>query len=162
MARKTAVTKRKPKAKARKKPAAKATGAEKKGDFGAVFARLRGILAAHTPELPVMRDDAKAYYIGMKRSGVFFDSLPEKQKKKPLMFGATIRGKAYVSFHLIPVYACPDLRNDLSPELRKRMQGKACFNFSTVDEPLFEELAALTRRGLHALETRPMGKGGCD
>jgi hypothetical protein len=35
----------------------------------------------------------------------------------------------------------------MSPELRKRMQGKACFNFKAVDKSLFEELAALTREG---------------
>ena len=30
------------------------------------------------------------------------------------------------------------------PELRRRMQGKACFNFTRVDEALFAELATLT------------------
>jgi hypothetical protein len=34
----------------------------------------------------------------------------------------------------------------MSPALKKRMQGKACFNFTAVDEALFKELAALTRR----------------
>jgi hypothetical protein len=34
---------------------------------------------------------------------------------------------------------------DLSPGgLRKRMQGKSCFNFTAVDEPLLAELAELT------------------
>ena len=32
----------------------------------------------------------------------------------------------------------------ISPELKKRMQGKSCFNFKDVDEKLFKELAALT------------------
>jgi hypothetical protein len=27
----------------------------------------------------------------------------------------------------MPVYAWPDLLEDASPELRKRMQGKSCF-----------------------------------
>ena len=35
----------------------------------------------------------------------------------------------------------------ISPALKKRMQGKSCFNFTTIDEPLFSELAELTRRG---------------
>jgi hypothetical protein len=37
-------------------------------------------------------------------------------------------------------------RQAMSKELRARMQGKTCFNFQTIDEPLFEELEALTAR----------------
>jgi hypothetical protein len=36
----------------------------------------------------------------------------------------------------------------ISEELRRRMQGKSCFNFTAVDETLFEELADLTRAAL--------------
>jgi len=35
----------------------------------------------------------------------------------------------------------------MSPELKKRMQGKSCFNFKEVDEKLFKELARLTKAG---------------
>lgn len=45
------------------------------------------------------------------------------------------------------VYACPDLLKAMSPELKKRMQGKSCFNFKEVDEKLFKELAKLTKAG---------------
>ncbi len=44
----------------------------------------------------------------------------------------------------MPVYVNPALLEAISPELRKRMQGKSCFNFKTIDMQLFEELAALT------------------
>jgi hypothetical protein len=56
-------------------------------------------------------------------------------------------GKAYVSFYLMSVYAYPALLKSMSPELKKRMQGKSCFNFIEVDENLFEELAQLTKAG---------------
>ena len=55
--------------------------------------------------------------------------------------------KNYVSFHLMPVYVFPKLRQNLSPELRQRMQGKSCFNFKTVDAALCKELAELTGEG---------------
>ena len=48
----------------------------------------------------------------------------------------------------MPFYAFPDLIDAASPQLRKRMQGKSCFNFSLVDEPLFTELEGLTARGI--------------
>lgn len=35
----------------------------------------------------------------------------------------------------------------ISPDLKKRMQGKSCFNFASPDEALFNELAALTEAG---------------
>ncbi len=56
-------------------------------------------------------------------------------------------GKRYVSYYLMAVYAWPELVAAMSPELRRRMQGKACFNFTIVDEGLMGELAELTARG---------------
>jgi len=66
---------------------------------------------------------------------------------REVWFGAVRIGKRYVSYHLMPVYAFPDLLNEISPELKKRMQGKSCFNFTHVDERLFQELVELTERG---------------
>jgi hypothetical protein len=67
------------------------------------------------------------------------------KKNYPLMFGAVRLGKNYVSYHLMSVYASPDVT--MSPELKKRMQGKACFNFKEVDERLFKELTKITKEG---------------
>ena len=64
-----------------------------------------------------------------------------------LMFGAVNVGKRYVSYHLMCVYMAPGLLEDMSPQLRRRMQGKSCFNFTKVDEALFDELSAITARG---------------
>jgi len=47
----------------------------------------------------------------------------------------------------MPVYMYPDLLETISPALKKRMQGKSCFNFKNVDENLFSELETLTRLG---------------
>ena len=66
---------------------------------------------------------------------------------KPMWFGAVQPMKNYVSYHLMPVYASPALLAAMSPELKKRMQGKSCFNFKAPDEALFTELAALTAAG---------------
>ncbi|MBI5301478.1 MAG: hypothetical protein HY868_05020 [Chloroflexi bacterium] len=34
-----------------------------------------------------------------------------------------------------------------APTLKKRMQGKSCFNFATMDDAMLKELAALTKQG---------------
>ena len=65
-------------------------------------------------------------------------------------------GKAYVSFHHMGVYGCPKLLDNHSTALKKRMQGKSCFNFSTLDEALFAELDQLTTEAFAALR-----KAGC-
>jgi hypothetical protein len=70
-----------------------------------------------------------------------------RSQGKEVWFGGVQIKKNYVSYHLMPVYAFPDLLDGLSPELKKRMQGKSCFNFKTVDKALFKELGALTRQG---------------
>ena len=76
------------------------------------------------------------------------------KNKQRVFFGAVRVGKSYVSFHLMPVYVFADLLAGLSPELKKHMHGKSCFNFKTVDEELFKELARLTK----ASSTRFSGK----
>ena len=66
-----------------------------------------------------------------------------------MYFGSVRLGKAYVSFHLMPLYMCPPLANGISPALKKRMQGKTCFNFKTEPEPdLLSELTLLTSSAL--------------
>jgi hypothetical protein len=40
-----------------------------------------------------------------------------------MMFGCVIMGNAYVSYHLFPLYVCPELKRTISGELKKWMQG---------------------------------------
>jgi hypothetical protein len=115
---------------------------KKPPDFDAVFARLRAILAPHAQTL-VARHDRPDYY--------YLETKAPLYKGRPVFFAAVRKGKGYVSFHLMPVYAYPEMRKSLSPGLRKRMQGKACFNFTAVDEELFEELRQLTAEGMEGV-----------
>jgi hypothetical protein len=70
----------------------------------------------------------------------------EPGKKEPAWFGAVQQKKRYVSYHLMPIYAVAGLSADIAPELQKRMQGKSCFNFRTIEADLFDALEALTRK----------------
>jgi hypothetical protein len=105
-------------------------------EFVPVFKALKALLKPYAPNLKTVRDNAEWYYLDTHTLGA---------NKKPVMFAAAKIGKNYVSYHLMPVYT--GMNADMSPELKKRMQGKACFNFKTVDPALFEELAKLTRKG---------------
>jgi len=105
-------------------------------DLKTVFERLKTILAPYEPKMDIAQDTARMYMLNTRHL---------LKKNYPLMFGAVRLGKNYVSYHLMSVYASPDV--PMSPELKKRMQGKACFNFKEVDERLFKELAKITKEG---------------
>jgi hypothetical protein len=48
----------------------------------------------------------------------------------------------------MPLYWDASLRKKVSPELKKRMQGLSCFNFTGPEPVLFRELAKLTSAGM--------------
>ena len=110
----------------------------KEARFEAVYARLRSILEPYA---------SKMYVSGDSDTGYSLDTAPEGERVPATWFGAVRRGKSYVSYYLMSIYGEPSLLDDVSPELKKRMQGKSCFNFTRIDEGLFEELTALTARG---------------
>ena len=110
-------------------------------EFDAVFELLRSMLGNYADPLDCVHDSHEQYYL---------DTRHIMKNGKPLFFGAVKKGKRYVSYHLMPVYVDPALLNELSPGLRRRMQGKSCFNFRKVDEVPVKELGILTRRGFDA------------
>lgn len=110
-----------------------------KNDFDATFLALKEVLKPYERGLVVQDDSENNYCLVTKHI---------MKNKQPLWFAGVRRGKAYVSYHLIPIYACPELAKGMSADLKKRMQGKSCFNFKKVDAKLFKELATLTKAGL--------------
>jgi hypothetical protein len=104
----------------------------------ALFDRLAAIFAPFRPPLIAKRDQPGDLYL---------EAPPSPRYPSGFYFGAVKTGKRYVSFHLMPVYVHPNLLDDISPELRKRMQGKSCFNFTRINEPLLCELERLTEAG---------------
>jgi hypothetical protein len=107
-------------------------------DLVPVFAELRKVIAPYAKKLVTTRDDDQEVYV---------DTAHIQNNKKPLFFGAVQVKKSYVSFHLMPVYLKPELLDAVSPELKARMQGKSCFNFSAVEPALFRELGTLLKAG---------------
>lgn len=99
---------------------------------------MRGILQKHVGVLTVTADAPDHYRLTVPFS-------PKRKKEFP---SAWVKiGKGYVSYHFLPVYMFPKLRDELSKKLQARMQGKSCFNFKAMDEAIFNELDDLTGRG---------------
>lgn len=112
-------------------------------DFPRVFGELRSLLVPFAGALTVTEDSDTVYAL---------DTPWSERWKRELFFGKAEITKRYVSFHLFPVYMYPDLLDDVSDDLRARMQGKSCFNFTRVDPEQFEELRDLTAAGWRRLE----------
>ena len=118
--------------------------------FDATFATLRGILKPYAKRLLVQSDTPEGYLLALRdvndRTG------------QPLFFGGVRKGKSYVSYHLMGVYADPALVKTLSPGLRKRMQGKSCFNFTTIDPAHVKELTAVTKKTVARFNKKTLAK----
>jgi hypothetical protein len=120
-------------------PATKSTKINRKdktNQFDAVYSRLSEMLLRHKNKLSLAIEKPGEFWMAV--TGATY-------RGKPLVFAGVRMGKNYVSYHLMSVYM---RKVEMSPELKKRLQGKACFNFSTVDEKLFGELDKLTASGL--------------
>ena len=106
--------------------------------FRPVYDRLKSILEPYAPRMYVSADTDTTYGL---------DLAPPEERIPATWFGGVRLGKRYVSYYLMPIYADPKMLDDVSLALRKRMQGKSCFNLTKIDETLIAELEDLTRRG---------------
>jgi hypothetical protein len=108
------------------------------------FEALKTVLAPYKDKLLVVSDNDQAFSINTK---------PDEKKEKGEFFAAIQINKNYVSFHLMPVYYYPELLKNISVNLRKRMQGKSCFNFSEPDSAMLKELSSLTKSSFQKYES---------
>ena len=119
---------------------------DKTNAFTETFSALRAILERRTGKLVVSEDGPTRFCL---EGGLH----PKHRKPMPIAWAEI--GKNYVSFHHMGVYARPDLLKTVSKKLKARMQGKSCFNFTSVDEPLFAELEELTVSAFEAFQKLP-------
>ena len=108
--------------------------------LAATFASLRAILEAYAKRLIVIVDKPGHYELA---STTMTDRVG-----RPLFCASVRTNKNYVSYHLMPLYGNKELRDRLSADLRKRMHGKSCLNFTTIEPAQLKELAAITRTGV--------------
>lgn len=118
-------------------------------DLPVVFEHLKKILKPYAPKLTVKMDDQNVFYL---------DGPYSEKYKREVYFASTHIKKNYVSFYLMPIYMYPDMLKGISPELKKHMQGKSCFNFKQVEPELFKELTTLTKKGFERFQKEEMVK----
>jgi hypothetical protein len=118
--------------------------------FDDTFAALKQVFRKKLGRLDVKSDTATEYTLVGRRPSPF-----PQHKGHPMFFASVRLGKAYVSFHLLPLYVNEALTRTVSPALKKRMQGKACFNFKIApDAALIKELERLTQDGFKSFDDK--------
>ncbi len=108
-------------------------------NFVLIFERLKTLFLPALPNAKIQVDDPSNYIINGGYSELY--------RREINLGGVTIR-KNYVSYYLMPVYMFPELLGTVSPQLKKRMQGKSCFNFKKIEVDLLIELQDLTNKGI--------------
>ncbi|CAH0133249.1 hypothetical protein SRABI35_00101 [Stenotrophomonas lactitubi] len=104
-----------------------------------LFDALRDLLLPYRAELLVVHDEADHFYANCRNIDA---------KRKAQFFGAVKASGRRHSFHFMPIYTFPELLAGISPALKKRMQGKSCFNFDAWDPALLHELQVLIELGV--------------
>jgi hypothetical protein len=117
--------------------------AQPNAEFADVYAQLRALMLESATGMIVAEDGPRGLVLHAPIPHPF-------DPKKPMWFGGVQSGKAYVSYHLMPVYMNEGMQAKISPGLKKRMQGKSCFNFKACDPELMADLRALTAAGAEA------------
>lgn len=114
-------------------------------DTRGIFAALKDLLVKHARHLVIVHDAPDQYYLNTRKPA------PDG---KPMFFGEVKVNRNNVAYHLMPLSVDPALAAMVSPALRRRMQGKSCFNFTEPDPVALEELDRLTRAGMASFERK--------
>jgi hypothetical protein len=116
-------------------------------EFEEVFAVLKALMKKHERTLKVLKDAPQEYTLVTKS---------ESNRGQPMWFGSVRAGKAYVSYHLMALYFNPPMNALVPPGLKKRMQGKTCFNFKSIDKERLAELKELTQASVDDYRKREL------
>src|SRR5258707_2446523 len=97
-------------------------------DFAKAFYALKLVFAKYAGQLHVNADTREKYYL---------ETRAHSYRGKPLFFGAVIRGRAYVSFHLMPPYWEPSLQKAFLLIFKNVCSGKPASIFWRPIPPRF-------------------------
>ena len=116
-----------------------------RAEFGPVFESLRGLLEPYASRSGFIHTDAVDRY-------QLSSSTKTDRIGRPLYVAGVQVNRSYVSYHLMPIYMNPLLQAAIPPALKKRMQGKSCFNFTSIDPALLRALRVLTAEAVASFE----------
>ena len=125
-------------------------------EFAVVFETLKGVLEKNTRGLAVKADTASGYDVTGKVASPF-----PQHKGQPMWIAAVRLGKAYVSYHLMPVYMNPALQAMDFARVEEEDAGTGLLQFQEGAGACGAERARRTDEGFReGLEGEEMDLGG--
>jgi hypothetical protein len=122
--------------------------ASPKADLGEVYGALAKILSLFSPplRLVVTGTSAKPQTKLTVPAPVV---VPGAYGGKPvdLEVAAVIAQKAFVGFYLMPLYMNPKLKSKIAPALLKLLKGKTCFNITSIQPPMLDDVRSAIELG---------------
>jgi hypothetical protein len=118
-------------------------------NVGDVFRALRNVLEKHAAGLAVSEDTSTKYCLEAPVGPATIQSWGGRVRRPHIPVAWVDVGKSYVSYHLMGVVV-PSVQAGMSTTLKARMQGKACFNFTVIDDALLTELDSVTAASIAA------------
>ena len=111
-------------------------------DLTQIFNTLKPLLQAYIPPMTAQVDDASHFDLWSVKDLVIY----ARQRKEVYLAGLVIQ-KSFVGFYYMPIYARPELKSVLAPELIKLLKGKSCFHIKKLDEALLAQIRAALEIG---------------
>jgi hypothetical protein len=118
-------------------------------DLQNIFKKLKPLLEVYQPALVSKMDDNAHFDLWTTK-----ETLIHGRKFNEVYFAAIALNKAYVTFYYMPIYAEPETRKYLKPELLSRLKGKSCFHINKLDDVLFEQIKEALERGYKEYQKR--------
>jgi hypothetical protein len=111
-------------------------------DLTQIFNTLKPLLQAYVPPLTAKVDDASHFDLWSVKDVVIFG-----RPRQGVYLGGLVIQKSFVGFYYMPIYARPELKTVLAPELIKLLKGKSCFHIKKLDEALLAQIRAALDTG---------------
>jgi hypothetical protein len=116
-----------------------------------IFSKLKDILEKHSNKFLT-----KEEYIGsqakQKKPGYHLYGSKEVslfgKKPQPIYIAGVIQQKNYVSLYLSAIYSHPELFKNISPQLKKVLKGKSCFNINKITPQILKETEEVLKIGI--------------
>lgn len=112
-------------------------------EFSQILTDIKQLLQPYHPPLAVKKDSSGCYELWtVKPLEVMGRKYPE------LFFASVALQKNFVGFYYFPIYTHPELKNELHPDLLKKLKGKSCFHIKKTDAETYKQIKDALKLGL--------------
>ena len=104
---------------------------------------LQKLLKEHVPPLQVRKEQEQVFEVAGTK-----EAMQGKQKVDGFYFASVVPKPKDIRLYFFPIYTDPKEFEWISEDLRKCLKGKSCFHIKSLDQPLFQEMKKMIRKGV--------------